>query len=161
MVEEESLDEAKDRLVTLLEALPSNPPIPVQVISTDDDAEIAEITEELGLDQVKAEGKIKSFQVTVMNADIFCAGNMGKNKKKTEKPEMEPEPEVTFFFTSGALNTIVTDLAGSAPAPPIQFLDVKPLMDFVQDFLCSTVSSEIYDNHKNRMAKKLCHQVGN
>ena len=78
LVEDESLDEAKDRLQVILDGLPSNPAIPVQVITTDDDAEIAEIQDELGLDAFKAEGRIKSFDVAVMEGDIFAAGNMGK-----------------------------------------------------------------------------------
>lgn len=59
----------------------------------------------------------------------------------------------------GTLTEVVTKLVESAPAVPIQFLDVKPLTDFVQDFLCANVSSEIYANHKQRMDKKLCHQA--
>ena len=79
LVEEENLDEAKDRLTAILEGLPSNPPIPVQVISTDDGADIAEIQDELGLEEFKDRGLMKSYEVSIMSADIFAASNMGKN----------------------------------------------------------------------------------
>ena len=72
------MDESKIRLNSILDEIPSNPPIPVQVISTDDDADITEIQEELGLEALKNEGKIKSYEICIMSADIFHVENMGK-----------------------------------------------------------------------------------
>ena len=123
---------AANRLRTLVESLPRNPPIPVTVISTAIEEE--DVLDELHLQTLLEEGLISGYEMALVAADIF-------------------DPAVFI-----AVSEAVSGLAERAPRPPTSGLAVRSLKDFVEDFLCSRVFSEMYANLAERLRKGIGHQ---
>ena len=125
-------DDAAKRLRSLVESLPRDPPVPVTVLSTALEEE--DVLDELHLKALAEEGLISGYEVSLVPPDIF-------------------DPAVFL-----AVSEAVSGLAGRAPRPPTAGLAVRGLRDFVEDFLCSRVFSEMYANLAERLKKGIGHQ---
>lgn len=125
---EETEEQAKERLEALLINRPRTPPVPLAVLTT---IELGQTSQMFGLAQYVADGLIGSYDVFSVSEDIF---------------------DIT---QSVRLSEAVKTVIQKVPADPAKLLTIKPLSDFVEDFLSSHLFTEFYSNLADRRSRDL------
>lgn len=125
---EESKEEAEERIRTVLVNRPKIPPVPLAVLT---DIELGKTNEVLGLTQLVSDGLIASYDVYSISSNIF---------------------DIT---QSVRLGEAVKMLIKKAPEDPVNLLVIKPLYDYIADFLTSHVFTEFYSNLRDRRSRDL------
>ena len=107
---------------------PRIPPVPLAVLTT---MELGLTSQMFGLAQYVADGLIGSYDVFRVSEDIF---DITQSVRLTE-----------------AVKTVIQKV----PADPARLLAIKPLSDFVEDFLSSHIFTEFYSNMADRRSRDL------
>jgi len=125
---EETEEKAKERLEAVLVNRPRIPPVPLAVLTN---MELGRTGEIFGLTQLVSDGLIASYDVFKISTNIF---------------------DIT---QSVRLGEAVKTLINKMPQDPASLLTIKPLNDYVADFLTSYVFTEFYSNLRDRRSRDL------
>eukprot|EP00092_Neocalanus_flemingeri_P027091 GFUD01029377.1.p1 GENE.GFUD01029377.1~~GFUD01029377.1.p1 ORF type:complete len:2023 (+),score=566.09 GFUD01029377.1:57-6125(+) len=125
---EETIEKSRARLEAVLVNRPRIPAVPLTVLSN---TELSETSNMFDLARYLSEGLISSYDVFCVSCDIFDITN------------------------SVRLNEAVKQLINKVPADPVKMLSMKPLNDYIEDFLSSYVFTEFYSNLKDRRSRDL------
>ena len=140
-------DDSLERLETLLNNMPKNPPVPLHVLTTSRH-DLTEIVKALKLDNWVQQNIVKCYHVTRISINIFNLESLVN------------------------IDNSVVWLAENSPLNPMNFsqktnngerrkLVVKPLSHVVQDVIFNKVISEYYENLEARIVKGCTHQHPN
>ena len=140
-------DDSLERLETLLNNMPKNPPVPLHILTTSRN-DFTEIVKALKLDNWVQQNIVKCYHVTRISINIFNLESLVN------------------------IDNSVIWLAEKSPSNPMNFsektnngaqrkLVIKPLSHLVQDVIFNKVISEYYENLEARRVKGCTHQHPN